>query len=312
MMRILETLLPVFFLIGLAYVLGRRGWLSREFFHQLNWVIYWISLPALIVSSLIGATQIPPDTLPLIGIFTAATLTVVVLGIGVARLLGLPREHLGTFLQSVFRGNLAYTGLPILLFAVRNQSPAQVDAVVAQAVFLFAPTMVLYNTLAVLLLLGYRRGFSGGEWKRIILEILRNPLILASALGALLFVLAVPLPAILTNTLSLAGQMASPAALLCVGGAMAFVSLQGRHCSSLTAALLKCAALPAITLAFANYFALTPTALLVVLIFSACPTAVASYMMAKQLHGDEALAAGSIVLSTLLCIPILGWIVANY
>ena len=53
-----------------------------------------------------------------------------------------------------------------------------------------------------------------------------------------------------------------------------------------------------------------PTARLVSLVLSACPSAVASFIMATKLNGDDALAAGTIILSTIACIPVLGLIIA--
>ena len=48
----------------------------------------------------------------------------------------------------------------------------------------------------------------------------------------------------------------------------------------------------------------------VALILLACPTAVASYVLADQLDGDAALSAGAIVASTLLSVVSLGVVVA--
>ncbi len=310
MIQVLNTLLPVFGLIGLAFWLGRRGSLSRTFMNELNWLIYWVSLPALIVYSLASARRFPADTIPIILIFSLATVGVMAASYPVCRWLRLPRAHTGTFIQAAFRGNLAYTGLPILVFALHDQPREVVAEVVAQTMFVLAPAMLLYNGAAVVLLVLSKEGFSRRKLGEIAVKVALNPLILASVVGVLLFLLPVQLPTFVVNSFELAGQMAAPAALFCVGGAMAFVSMEGRYRSAAVASFLKCFILPALAAGLGALLDLEPNARLVLLILSACPTAVASYIMAKELDGDEALAAGSIVLSTLLCIPVIGLILA--
>jgi len=308
--QVLNTLLPVFAIIGIGLLLGRRGALSRQFMNELNWLIFWVSLPALIVHSLATAPALPKDTLPITVIFFLATLLVVALCLPACRLLALPKERVGTFVQAAFRGNLAYTGLPIVMFALNDQPREVVASAVAQVMFVLAPSMLLYNGLAVFLLVGSSEGFSPAKLGGVVVKVATNPLILASVAGVILFFLPFEIPSFLLNTLDLTGQMAAPAALFCVGGAMAFVSMQGRYRSATVATVLKVLVLPALTALLLLLVDIEPTARLVLLILSACPTAVASYIMAKELNGDEALAAGSIILSTAACIPVIGLIVA--
>lgn len=310
MIKVLNTLLPVFAVIGTGLWLGRGGWLTRGFMNELNWLIFWVCLPALIIHSLATAEALPQDALPAIGIFFASTFIVIALAIATGHLLGLPRERIGTFLQSAFRGNLAFAGLPIVVFAVGGQDPEMVGAAVAQVMFILAPAMVLYNAVAVLALVLSSQGFSVTMLGATARKIATNPLILASVLGVILFALPLELPRFALNTLGLIGQMAAPSALFCVGGAMAFVSMQGRYRSAGFASALKVIVLPAITAALLLLVDMEPIARLVLLVLSACPTAVASYIMAKELEGDEALAAGSIVISTAACIPVIGLIIA--
>ncbi|MDQ8209569.1 AEC family transporter [Coraliomargarita sp. SDUM461003] len=310
MIQVINTLLPVFVVIGLGLWLARRGWLSQTFISELNWLIFWVSLPALIIHSLVTAESLPRDALPAIGIFTLATLILIVLAWLTSRWLQLPRERVGTFVQSAFRGNLAFTGLPFVVFAVEGIQPDKVGAAVAQVMFILAPAMLLYNVLAVLMLTLSQQSVSTSMLRGTLGKVISNPLILASIIGVGLFALPFEMPRFALSTLGLIGQMAAPASLFCVGGAMAFVSMEGRYRSASYASALKVIVLPAITALLLIWVDVDPIARLVLLILSACPTAVASYIMAKALNGDEALAAGSIILSTLACIPTVGLIIA--
>jgi len=310
--HIISTLFPVFAVIALGYVLARADFLSKAFLNELNRFVYWVCLPALILHSLSNATEIPAGTLSAFVIFAAATLAVTALAFLNARWRGLARWQYGTFVQATLRGNLVFIGIPIIIYATRDRDPTAVTALVAQAVFIFAPVMILYNVLSVTVLVGSRADRIGGNLPQVLRNIARNPLILSALAGVLISLLPFDLPGPLNNTLDYIGRMAGPAALICAGGGMAFVSMQGRYKSALNAAILKTAAVPAFAYLFSIPFALPRDTLLVLMIFSATPTAVVSYVMAKEMGGDEAMASGAIVLSTLLSLLSLGVVVGVF
>jgi predicted permease len=310
MNQVLNTLLPVFLVIGLGFVLAKRGFLSEIVLHELNRLLFWVSLPALVVYSLATANEVPSGTGTIFFVFSLSSITTIFIGLCAARMLGLASQQIGTFVQATFRGNLAYTGIPLILFAMKGEPPETVASVMAQTLFVFAPTMLLYNIAAVILLVRDHEAPLRSNFIRMLRQVAKNPLILACIIGTALFALPITLPSFLLSTLNLTGQMAAPAALLCVGGSMAYVSMQGRYRSASVASLLKVVVTPCLAYLIAGLFDINESSRLVLMILSACPTAVASYIMAKELKGDEALASGAIVISTLAAIPVLAVILS--
>jgi len=310
MTQILNVLLPVFILVGLGYGLARKGFIGEVFLNELNRLLFWVCLPALIIHSLATAESIPAGTADIILVFLIASSIVLALGFPACRALNLERHRVGTFIQSAFRGNLGYTGLPIIYFAFRDQGEQATAEALAQAIFLLAPAMLHYNAGSVFLLLGSQQSSFFHNLPATFIKVARNPLIVASAIGVMLFFLPFPLPRFLLNSIDLVGQIAAPASLLCVGGGMAYVSMEGRYRSASVASLMKVALLPVLTWLLALPFNLDPAPLKVLLIFSACPTAVASYIMTKEMKGDTALSAGCIVISTVLSFASLGLVLA--
>ncbi len=308
-LQVINTLLPVFVVIALGYGLARRGFLSEAVLYELNWLLFWICLPALIVNNLATAAEIPSGTGQIFLVFTLSTFAVIGLGLLAARLLGLAHWQVGTFVQAAFRGNLAYAGIPLILFALQGMPEAVVSSTMAQTLFVFAPTMLVYNIAAVVLLVRDRERSLWSNFLKMLVEIMKNPLILASILGSVLFALPMSMPSVALNSLELIGQMAAPAALLCVGGSMAYVSMEGRYRSASVAALLKVVAVPCIAWLLSLLFDLSDQSRMVLLVLSATPTAVVSYIMAKAMNGDAGLTSGAIILSTVASIPVLALIV---
>lgn len=299
-MFLVETLAPILLLIGLGSALAHLRFLGREFMADLNKLVFWIALPALIFVSVAGIERPAPRVGSLIAVTAGATLLVAALGWMVGRRLRLPPSSNGSLVQAAFRGNLAYIGIPVLTYAFAELSPAQREEELAIALLVMTPLMALYNVLAVIVLEGSQHRMTIRVLPLIARGIATNPLILAS-LGGLLFPLfGWHLPLIATRTLETLGGAAVPVALLCIGGSLATISLRGRRTAIVAASTLKVFAKPAIAYGLCLLAGISGPDLRIALVLAACPTAVASFIMAGKLNGDESLTSGSIALSTVL------------
>jgi hypothetical protein len=238
-------------------------------------------------------------------------------GLAVAALLlavlQLPRRGVGVFLQGAFRGNLAYVGLPIILFALPGPDGRPSAQVEATALLAIAPIIALYNLLSVLVLIAANPGRANGRSRLHTAgrSILTNPLIIACLTGWAYSTSGWSLPPLLGRSLGALGQMALPLSLLAVGAGLRWRAIHGPVLRAVVVgSLIKVAVAPLSGLLFAAWLGLAAEPLRISLIYLATPTAVASYVLTQQLGGDEDLAAGIIVLSTLLAMPAMAIILA--
>jgi hypothetical protein len=104
--------------------------------------------------------------------------------------------------------------------------------------------------------------------------------------------------------------MALPLALICIGGALATVRIRGSLVWSGTAATAKVIMMPMLGYGFGSWVGLSPEGMRIVLILLACPTASVSYVLVRQLGGDEALASSAILMSVILAMGSLAVILA--
>jgi predicted permease len=209
----------------------------------------------------------------------------------------MPGRAVGTLMQSAFRRNLAYIGIPLLAYSFSESAPENNGkSPIASAVIVMILTMAVYNILAVIVLQAGSHSTKRADWKKLALSIATNPLLVAGLLGLIVPVLGLALPSFVQRALESLGAAAVPIALMCIGGSLATTPLRGRLWI-VTAALLKVVVLPVLVFFLAR---LGPAELRVALVLSSCPTAAAAFVMARQMGGDESLASGSIALSTLL------------
>ncbi len=279
--------------------MARSGFLPSQAIDDLNRLSYWVGLPALLFYR-IGTAE--PDFWAVTGLLfvcTAATLLgIVAAGIGAAAM-GLPRRSYGTFIQGVFRGNMAFIGLPVVLYAFSNAG----GGAEASALLVFGPMVVLYNVLAVVVLVLSAGRTGHGIVMPALYALVTNPILIASLAGVLLAMAAVPLPDVAARTLSAVGQMALPLALICIGATLYTTRIRGSLRWAFVGAAMKVALLPAIGLALAWAVGLSAVHTQIALILLACPTAAVSYVLARQLRGDEALASSIVVIATVLAVP---------
>jgi hypothetical protein len=130
--------------------------------------------------------------------------------------------------------------------------------------------------------------------------VISNPLLVAGLLGLAVAFLGISVPRFLDRTLETLAGAAVPVALLGIGSSLVTARMAGRQSWIGWAAGLKVAVVPLIVLLLSRAVGLGPVEHRIALVFAACPTAAAAYIMAREMDGDEALASGSVALSTIL------------
>jgi predicted permease len=221
-----------------------------------------------------------------------ASLLVAIAGWLASVALKLPRSSHGSLAQSTFRGNLAFVGIPVLVYALDEKQLAV--AGVAMVMLIAA-----WNLMAVVVLQAGRRDFSMRSLGPGLRSIATNPLIISCAAGLLFNATGRELPVFIDRLLSALGSASVPIALICIGGSIAFIRL-GNHVAGIAVAVaLKLVAVPAVVFVLGRFFALDTAGMRIAMVFAACPVAASAFIMARQMEGDESLTSGAIVLSTI-------------
>ncbi len=295
---ILESLLPIFLLVALGYVLTRTGFFDPAFLRGLSALAYFVAMPGLLFLSVSRAPALDARPLHLAAIVVAASVAALLLGLASARMLRLPA---GTFAHVGFRGNLAFVGLPVLgYFFSQPGAPAPAAEIVPLVAVVVAPVMIVYNILAIVVELAGDGPPSRVGWAGIVRSIATNPLVLGIVAGLVASRVGWRPPSALETTLEIIGATAVPAALFGVGGTIALAPFGIHLRGALFASLLKVGVAPLAGWAGARLAGFSPIDTALVVVLCATPTATVSFIMSTRLRGDPGLAATSIALSTML------------
>lgn len=308
-MHVFNSLAPVALIIALGTILLKTSFLSKDDINKLNRVTYWVGLPCLLFYKIASAHYDLGTAGRVFLVVVAGMSGVLILAYLAAWLLRVPARAVGTFVQAAFRGNLAFIGLPVLIYTSSDLAGME-GSVEMLGILVIAPMVPIYNLLSVMVLLASRQKSEWQSLKQFFLPMITNPLVIASLAGGVFVLMNWQLPLALTRTFEAVSQMALPLALICIGGALAAAEFHTRIGYAVAAALMKVGAAPVIGYVAAQWLQLSAAETRIALIYLACPTAAAAYVLTNQIGGDDALAAGTVVVSTVLGMVSLGLVVA--
>ncbi len=295
-----NAVMPMFLLILLGLMLKKKCQLDEKTSLQMNKIVFQILIPALIFNN-IYKTNIKTIFKPELILFTVfAILGIWALSIFFVTLAEKRPSKRGAMIQGIFRSNFTLFGLPIVtnLFGT---------AEIGITSLMISVVIPVFNVLAVITL----ETFRGGAFKlfKVLFEIIRNPLMISSALGIFVLAANVHLPVFLETTVSNIANIATPLALIIMGASLKIECTKENSKNLMITVISKLVAAPALTLPIAVLMGFKGIELATLLAIFASPTAIVSFVMAEQMGSDGDLAAEIVVFTTLIsCLTIFLWI----
>jgi malate permease and related proteins len=306
LLGIAEIVLPVFLVIGLGFLLGRRRFVTPEVNTSLSRLVFYIAAPALLFRSVARAPLSETVHLDAIGVIIGITIVFVAVIYFVSARLDPARR--GVVTQGAHRSNMVFVGLPLVMNAFGPEA-------LAPAAVMIGFLVVAYNIIAVMVLVLPHAGEEGQGtaarvWWNTGVKMARNPLILSCGAGLAWSAAELSLPVVLDRSVELVGRVALPLALISVGVSLDLRRLHSEFGVTALVALAKLVIYPAAIFAGLHLLGERGDDLYIPVLIMASPTAVVSFIMAQEMRGDENL-AGSIVIGTTIgsLITISGWLV---
>lgn len=297
---------PVFVMLFIGVALKRLAWIDASFIHTASSLVFKATMPTLLFLSILRADLDAALQPALLSYYVVATVTTFFLAWAWA-LWRCPRADRGVYVQGAFRGNNGIVGLA-LATSLYGDYGLSLGGVLAGLVIL------VYNSLSALILAIYNpEGRASAA--AILLSIVRNPLIIGVTAAVPFAYWQIPLPDWLLTSGQYFAQMTLPLALICIGGTLSLSVLRESSRIALSSSLMKLVWLPALATIGAWLFGFRGAELGILFLYFACPTASASFVMARATNANHQLAATIIVLTTLMAVIsinfglfVLGWL----
>ncbi len=284
---------PIFVMVCLGIALKYWQIIDAPFMDKASRLVFVVALPALLFISLVRTDIKTLVNLPFLAVAGFATVLVFVLLSLSAPIFVRNKRDRGVFIQGAFRGNLAIVGLALC-------ANAYGDAGLAVASILMSILTLLYNILSVYTLSASLDREGKLSVVGIVLDVLKNPLVIAILAGIAVNLLRVPIHPIALKAGDYLAQMTLPLALLCIGGTISLRELRSSTGVASMSVLAKLVVTPAITVYLAHLFGFSGMELGILFLMVGTPCAAAAYVMVQAMGGNATLAANIVVVSTLL------------
>lgn len=289
----LNATIPVFLVIAAGYILKRIGMLNGEFVKCANKFNFSVTLPVLLFVDLL-ATDIIGDFDLTYVLFCAVVTVVVFVGLWIgARVFLKDKSLVGEFVQAGYRSSAAILGVAFIqnIYGDSGMAPVMIIGCVP-----------LFNIFAVLALTfeGENGKDSAEHIKQSLINIIKNPIIIAIAAGVFASLIKINFPEIIDKTLLSFAKMASPLALITIGAGFEEKKALSKIKPTVSAALIKLMVLPAVFLPLAVKLGFRDQALVALIIMLGSPTTPSSYIMAKNMGHDGVLTSSVVVATTLM------------
>ena len=190
----LNAVAPIFLMMALGFIARRLGAISRDEVPKLNKLVFRYFMPIMLFYNLY-TSDISSAIQPKLLIFTALCV-----------LLAYDGNKRGVKIQGLYRSNFVIIGLPLASQLVEG---ADLGCVVV----LIAVVVPMFNVLAVVTLeiFNGKRPAPG----RILLDILKNPLVIGTAAGLVTLIFGIRLPGAIVSAVKQVGAVPTPCCCSC-------------------------------------------------------------------------------------------------
>jgi predicted permease len=288
-------LLPDFAVIIAGALLARGMPLGAAFWAGAEKLVYYVLFPPLLFLAINTASFSIGDGAHFVLAGLATFAASVALSFLAKPLLNPPPDVFASCVQTGFRYN-SYIGLALstTLWGPKG---------VALCALLIAFCVPIANVAAVYMLarqqdLGVRR------------ELLRNPLIIATAAGLASNLAGITLPEVVTSFFNRLGNASLALGLLCIGAGLKLSATRTAAGTLTYFTLIKLVGVPLIAWAVIVMMPLGPMDAAVLMLFAALPTASSAYILAMRMGGNGAPVAAIVSAQTLLSMLTLPVVVA--
>ena len=293
-----NAVMPVVLLVGFGYFLKQQGYFRQATIAQLNKLCFDLLLPIVTFNNIrkINLNEIFDSRFVLYA--AGSILVAIFLLVLIVPFFEKDRKKQGVMIQGIFRSNFVMLGGSLSAYIAGEKSAAL-------ASMLIMVIIPIFNASAVVLLSIY--GGHTVNKKKLLTDVLKNHMIIASVLGIIVSLLHPSIPVFLDKSLTDVAKAGSVFPIIVLGAMLEFSKVSANVKNLLITIVGKLIGMPLIFIALAIHLGFRSDEIVALVALYGSPTAVISAVMAEQLGCDHELAAQAVIFSTVMsCITIFG------
>lgn len=298
-----NQLIQLFLIICMGYLLYKVKIFNGHVNQKLTKLLLNVSMPAMILSSVLEQTERPPIN-EVTTVFIAAIAMYIILpfiSILLVKIMRIPKQQQGLYMFMHTFSNVGFMGFPIIS-ALYGET----------AVFYTAIINVIFN-LSVFTYGVVMVNYAGSEKANLNAQKLLSPGIIGAALALVIYAGNIHFPTPIESAVQTLGSVTTPLAMLMIGSTLAAMNLKEifNDARVYVFSVIKQIVIPIALFYVARAFISDEFILGIVFIMLLMPVANTGLLFATEYNRDEGLAAKTVFITTLMSlvtIPLGIWI----
>lgn len=289
----IRVIIPLIVFMGVGYLFKRMHIAREQTFYELNKICFRCFLPIMIFYN-IYQSDLKADFTPsvlayaIVSVFAVFFATVILICCCFRSSL-----NRSVIIQGIYRSNFVLFGMEVTrTICGENQ--------MGMASILVAVVIPIFNVLAVILFECF--GSQKKSKLAVLKGIAKNPLIIASVAGILVKYSGFSFVPTVDSILTTMSKIATPLALMCLGGTFSFQKVQNYRRELLYVCLGRLVIVPLIFVSIAVFLGYRDSNLVALMVMYSSPTAVSSFSMAGEMGGNGELAGMIVVFTSIFSI----------
>ena len=296
----LNAIAPIFLIIIIGYALHSTAIVGEQVWSAIEHICFYLLFPFLIIRTLSRANL---GGVPIFDFMLV--LVVAILGMSISLILAysLVRGRYpasGPSFTSLFQGATRFHGFMALAII----GPLHGDSGIALTALALAIMVPLLNIISVVVLSVYGDNSKGSNLFQVLKQIIKNPLIIACAVG--LAFNWVGIPDVIFDTVEIIGNGGLGLALLAVGAGLRLDQAAQEKLLVFIGVFIRLIGMPLIVIGMAWIVGLEGLPRTIAIIAGAVPTASSAYVMARKMGGNAELMSNIVtfqILAAFLTLP---------
>lgn len=291
-MVIINQMIQLFLVIGLGFFLRKTGMIDDVFYDKLSKLVLNVTMPLMIVGAVLkSGAGIQLDTVSVL--FSCIILTILLPAAAwlLSVILPVEPENRGLFIFMIMYPNVGFMGFPLMRAIFGD------DSVLGTAVINLCFNVSLFTV--------GRMVISGEKLKgSFSIRKLMTPGVVASLLAVCIYIVKMPCPSVLSDTINLVGSMTTPLAMLLIGAVLAKLPMRnilGDYRVWLFSVLIQLI-IPAAFYPLMKWLIADELMRGITLIICAMPVANSAVLFAAEYQKDDVFAAKTVFISTMISI----------
>jgi len=305
-LEVIGVTLPIFAVIAVGFFIKKKGIIKDQNVPFLNKVTYNFGLSSLVFLNIIENKLKEIFDIDILKVIFPTYFLFLIIVFLSFYFLKIKNKTKGAAIVSTYRSNMAFIGMPVLLYAYGSLATAKASIVIACLLPLNILTTALFLRLSDIQDIKDRKT----GIKKLVIEIITDPVVIAVIAGLIISYFSYEIPAPIFKFFEILSSLAVPLALISIGASFKFSHIKNNIKYLSLISFGKLILLPLLSLVFSIFiFKVGNLNRDIICILYAMPLAVATFIQSEKYNSDTDFVSSALIITTLIsAVTITAWL----